>query len=247
MRCVRKSHIPEREALFLQKLDVRRGEFLAVVGPSGSGKTTLINLLAGFQKPDSGTILKNGLPLPPPGPDRIPVFQMHALFPWYTAAANVAYGLRNLPKDEVRRRVSKVLEMIGLADAANLYPAELSGGMRQRVALARAIVPKPEILLLDEPFASLDEGMRSQLYEELLRIWREYGPTIIIVTHNLLEAALLADRIALLLPPPEGLKQVFEVNVPRNERQDHQEVRKLIERLAALLGVGAYRGAEKEN
>lgn len=234
-RGLRKSHIPGKEALILQKLDVRRGEFLAIAGPSGGGKTTLINLLAGFQKPDSGTILKNGLPLPPPGPDRMPVFQDHALFPWYTVAENVAYGLRGFSKTEISHRVEMALEMVGLADSARLYPMELSGGMRQRAALARALVPEPEILLLDEPFASLDEGLRRHLNGELLRLWREYGPTIIMVTHNLREAALLADRIAVLLPPPTGLARIFAIDTPRNERPDHPKIEAIVREIADML------------
>lgn len=237
-RRLRKCHAPEREALVVSRLDVRRGEFLVVTGPSGGGKTTLINLLAGFQKPDEGIILKNGEPLPPPGPDRMPVFQNNALFPWYTAAENVAYGLksRRLPKSVITAKVNRALEIVGLQDAANLYPAELSGGMCQRVALARTMAPEPEILLLDEPFASLDEGIRCQIHGELLRMWREYAPTIIMVTHDLREAAQLADRIVLLLPPPKGLERIFDVDVPRETRLGHPEIEALVERLAERLG-----------
>lgn len=236
---LRKSHAPGRDALVLHRLDVRRGEFLAIAGPSGGGKSTLVNLLAGFQQPDAGLILKNGRPLPPPGPDRMPVFQDHALFPWYTVAENVAYSLKSLglSPGERSRRVARTLELVGLAGAAGLYPAELSGGMRQRAALARALIPEPEILLLDEPFASQDEGTKSQLHGELLRMWREYSPTIIMVTHDLREAALLADRIALLRPPPAGLEKIFPVGLPRSERADHPEIRALVHRLEGLLGA----------
>lgn len=235
LRGLRKNFSPERAALCLQSLDVRRGEFLAVVGPSGGGKTTLLNILAGFLKPDEGSVFKNGKPLPPPGPDRMPLFQNNALFPWYTALENVAYGLRMKDKYKRNARALEALELVGLAGAAKLYPAEMSGGMRQRAALARAIAPEPEILLLDEPFSALDEGNRRQLYGELLKLWRKYSPTIVMVTHNLEEAALLADRIALLLPPPEGLREILELDMPRPRNTSQPAAQAIIREIGASL------------
>lgn len=236
---LRKSFSPGRDALLLRDLDVQRGEFLVVVGPSGAGKSTLVNILGGFIEPDAGQILKDGAPLTAPGPDRMPVFQDHALFPWYTTAENVAYGLRNkgLSKQGIGKRVAEMLELVGLSDAANYYPAQLSGGMSQRAALARAIAPEPEILLLDEPFAALDEGTRCQLHNELLKIWRKYSPTIVMITHNLAEAVLLADRIAILQPPPRGLEKIFKIGIPRKERSRNPAAKALIGQIASLLGA----------
>ena len=203
--------------LFVPELRVRRGEFLVITGPSGSGKSTLLNLIGGFFLPSSGSILKNGQPITGPGPDRITVFQDHAIFPWYTALQNTAYGLRaqGLPKREAEARAMEALRMAKLEEAAHLYPSELSGGMRQRVALARALALAPDILLLDEPFASVDEASRAHLREELLRLWAQCGWTVIMVTHDLHEAVTLADRVALLHTPPRGLGQIFEIREAR--------------------------------
>ena len=220
----------------LSELDlaVFAGEFLAVVGPSGSGKSTLINLIAGFIAPTSGGIVKNGAPIKGPGPDRVVVFQDHAVFPWYTVLDNIAYGVRaqNLSRREASGRVQEALSLVGLRDCAHMYPAALSGGMRQRVALARALVLRPDILLLDEPFAALDAVARSRLQEELLRLWKRYGWTVIFVTHNLVEAVCLADRVAVLNPPPYGLKSVMPVPVPRPRERRSAGIEALSLRLA---------------
>ena len=209
-----------RRSLCIPELSVRRGELLVVTGPSGSGKSTLLNLIGGFLSPSSGSLLLNGKAIASPGPDRIVVFQDHAIFPWFTALQNTAYGLRGagMPKAEAHAKALEALRMVGLDSAANLYPAELSGGMRQRVALARALALSPDILLLDEPFASVDEAGRARLRSELLHLWKRFGWTIIMVTHDLPEALMLADRIALLLPPPHGLAHIYDISHarPRN-------------------------------
>ena len=215
-----------REALFVRELDVRRGEILAVTGPSGSGKSTLINLVAGFVPPSSGELLYRGAPVRGSGPDRVVVFQNHALFPWLTAFENVAYGLRiqKVPGPEIRQRVEEALALTGLSDFARACPAALSGGMCQRVALARALVLRPAILLLDEPFASLDAVNRSLLQDEVLRLWQRFRWTIVQVTHRVEEAVLMADRVALLLPPPQGLVQVTDIGLARPRTPDSPEV-----------------------
>lgn len=203
--------------LEVPELRVRRGEFLVVTGPSGSGKSTLLNLIGGFLRPLKGLILKNGKPVTGPGPDRITVFQDHAIFPWYTALENTAYGLRaqGLSRQDAEEKAMEALRTVRLEHSAHLYPAALSGGMRQRVALARALALAPDILLLDEPFASVDETGRSHLREELLRLWHQFGWTIIMVTHDLHEAASLADRIAVLHAPPKGLTSLFDIDEAR--------------------------------
>jgi ABC-type nitrate/sulfonate/bicarbonate transport system ATPase subunit len=197
--------------------EVERGEFVAIIGPSGCGKSTLLSLIAGFEKPESGRILLEGRPVNRWGRDRVLIFQEPLLFPWLTVRENVEFGLKVLgvSKEERRRRVKELIEKVRLEGFEDRYPHELSGGMKQRVALARALAVDPLLLLMDEPFASVDALTRSHLQQELVRIWREYQNTIIFVTHSLKEALLLADRILILTKRPAQIKMVFKVNVPR--------------------------------
>lgn len=226
-----------REALHIQHLTVHRGEFLSLTGPSGSGKSTLIHLIAGFLTPSEGIILKNGAPLSGSGPDRIVVFQKHALFPWLTVFDNVAYGLRRtcLARAEQKARILDALDMIGLSDFAKAYPATLSGGMCQRVALARALVLRPDILLLDEPFASLDATNRLKLQDELLTLWESHHWTVIQVTHQLDEAIYMADRVAVIFPPPQGMGFLLDIDIPRPRSPDDPAVTAISRRLAQAL------------
>ncbi|MDY0227704.1 MAG: ABC transporter ATP-binding protein [Desulfomicrobium apsheronum] len=219
-------------------LEIRRGEFVAVVGPSGCGKSTLIDLLAGFTRPTSGTILANGRLVRGPGPERVVVFQDHAVFPWYTALGNVAYGLRRqgVPRREAERHAREALVRVGLGDFVNAYPAALSGGMRQRVALARALVLRPAILLLDEPFAALDAVARARLQDELSALWQEFGWTVVFVTHTLAEAVYLADRVIVLERPPVGLCAVESIVLPRPRHRRDPRLIDYVERLDARLG-----------
>jgi iron(III) transport system ATP-binding protein len=185
-------------------LEVDRGETLALLGPSGSGKTTILRLLAGFDAPDAGEILLADRSvagkrwIPPEGRGIGIVFQDLALFPHLTVAGNVAFGLRGRPGDERERRLAEVLRLTGINHLAERYPDQLSGGQQQRVALARALAPAPEIVLLDEPFASLDAELRERMREEVARILREAGATSIFVTHDQGEAFAIADRVAVL-------------------------------------------------
>lgn len=158
-------------------LAVQKGEFLCLLGPSGCGKSTLFNIIAGLENPDAGEVLVEGEPVSGPGPDRVVVFQDGALFPWLTALGNVAFGLslKNLPPAERRERAMEALEMVRLTRFADSYIHELSGGMRQRVAIARAVAMEPKVLLMDEPFASLDAQTRNVMQEELQRIWAKIG------------------------------------------------------------------------
>jgi NitT/TauT family transport system ATP-binding protein len=181
-------------------LEVRPGEFVSIVGPSGCGKTTLLNMIAGFIAPSDGRIVLNGRVVSGPGPDRGVVFQSFALFPWKTVLDNVAFGpkMRGIPPGERERIAREYIGLVGLAGQEHRYPNELSGGMQQRVGVARALANSPEILLMDEPFASVDAQTRMTLQEELTRIWQARRPTILFVTHDVDEAVFLADRVVVL-------------------------------------------------
>ncbi len=181
-------------------LEVTQGEFVSIVGPSGCGKTTILNMIAGFIPPSSGQILLDGRAVSGPGPDRGVVFQSFALFPWKTVLENVAFGprMRGRPRAACEKTAREFLGLVGLAHAEGRYPAELSGGMQQRVGVARALANSPELLLMDEPFASVDAQTRMTLQEELTRIWQERKPTILFVTHDVEEAVFLANRVVVL-------------------------------------------------
>jgi NitT/TauT family transport system ATP-binding protein len=181
-------------------LEVKQGEFVSLVGPSGCGKTTILNMIAGFIPSSGGEILVDGRAISGPGPDRGVVFQSFALFPWKTVLDNVGFGLkmRGMRKPERDRKAREYLELVGLGHAADRYPNELSGGMQQRVGVARALANNPDVLLMDEPFASVDAQTRMTLQEELTRIWQERHPTIIFITHDVSEAVFLANRVIVL-------------------------------------------------
>lgn len=181
-------------------LEVAAGDFVAVVGPSGCGKTTLLNMIAGFIPSSGGEILVDGRRVEGPGRDRGVVFQSFALFPWRTVLDNVAFGpkMRGVPKAERHRIAREYLELAGLAHAAERYPNELSGGMQQRVGVVRALANEPDVLLMDEPFASVDAQTRMTLQEELTRIWQERRPTVLFITHDVSEAVFLANRVVVL-------------------------------------------------
>jgi NitT/TauT family transport system ATP-binding protein len=181
-------------------LDVAPGEFVAVVGPSGCGKTTILNMIAGFIPYSGGEILLDGKPVKGPGAERGVVFQSFALFPWKTVLDNVGFGpkMRGVPKAERDRIAREYLAMAGLSHAADRYPNELSGGMQQRVGVVRALANNPDVLLMDEPFASVDAQTRMTLQEELTRIWEERKPTIVFITHDVAEAVFLANRVIVL-------------------------------------------------
>jgi len=199
-------------------LQVDEGEFVCLVGASGCGKTTLLNIIAGLEKPDSGSVLADGRPVTSPGRERLVMFQEPALFPWLDVFGNVLFGLKLKPNltNKDRRDVAKYyLELVGLTrfERANIH--ELSGGMKQRVALARALAPNPRVLLMDEPFAALDALTREQLYGDLQRIWEERKKTIVFVTHNVREAACLGERVLLFSPHPGRIQAEFAVDLPR--------------------------------
>jgi NitT/TauT family transport system ATP-binding protein len=196
-------------------LDVAPGELVTVVGPSGCGKSTLLDLVAGLSTPTSGQILLDGRPVTGPGLDRGIVFQQYALLPWRSAQRNVELGLeaRRLPKAQRARIAREHLELVGLTGFEDRYPHELSGGMKQRVAIARSLAFDPEVLLMDEPFAALDAQTRESLQDELLRIWRATGKTIVFITHGIEEAVYLGQRVVVLTPRPGRVQTVLEVDL----------------------------------
>jgi NitT/TauT family transport system ATP-binding protein len=194
-------------------LDLKPGEFFAVVGPSGCGKSTLLEMVAGLAPPTEGAVEFEGRPVGAGVPDGVGVvFQDNACFPWLTVADNITFGLkrRSLPKDEVERRLQHALQLMALEDFARAYPAQLSGGMRQRVCIARTLVMQPRLILLDEPFGALDQQTRLLMGDELLRLWRATGATVLLITHALDEAALLADRVAVMSARPGRILEIIE-------------------------------------
>ncbi|MGY2006234.1 ABC transporter ATP-binding protein [Nocardia gipuzkoensis] len=203
-------------------LELREGEFLVLVGPSGSGKSTLLDLLGGLSKPTSGEILLDGKPITGPGLDRGIVFQQYALLPWRTARANIEFGLeaKGLRRKARRELAEHYLELVGLSGFGDRYPHELSGGMKQRVAIARSLAFDPEVLLMDEPFAALDAQTRESLQDELLRIWRATGKTVLFITHGIDEAVYLGQRVAVLTSRPGRVKAIVDVEIDRDSDDD---------------------------
>jgi NitT/TauT family transport system ATP-binding protein len=199
-------------------LDIKPGRFVVLVGPSGCGKSTLLMMLAGLRQQTSGTILINGAPIPKPDPDRVGVvFQEASLFPWLTAEENVEFplALRGIAKAERRAKAEDALKLVGLEGFGKRHPHELSGGMKQRVSIARGLVQDPPVLLMDEPFAALDEQTRMTMGDELLRIWSATGKTVVFVTHSLTEAVYLADEVAVMSPRPGRIVDLLQVQLPR--------------------------------
>jgi len=212
------SRLGRIEALGPIDLELRQGEFFAVVGPSGCGKSTLLDVIAALASPSSGTVTFEGQPIGDQVPDGIGVvFQENACFPWLSVADNITFGLRRQPVDktEVEARLQYALQLMGLNDFARAFPAQLSGGMRQRVCIARTLVMQPRLILLDEPFGALDQQTRLLMGDELLRIWRATGATVLLITHALDEAAMLADRVAVMSARPGRIMEVIETGWPR--------------------------------
>jgi len=207
------------DALGPLDLDLARGEFFAVVGPSGCGKSTLLEVIAGLATVSEGTVSFEGTPIAGRVPDGVGVvFQDDASLPWLDVTDNIAFGLRHadVAAAEKKRRVQRALELMGLVDFATSFPAQLSGGMRQRVCIARTLVTEPRLVLLDEPFGALDQQTRLLMGDELLRLWRETGATVFLITHALDEAAMLADRIGVMSARPGRLIDVVTTGWPRD-------------------------------
>jgi NitT/TauT family transport system ATP-binding protein len=205
-------------ALHGLNLEIRKNEFVCVLGPSGCGKSSFLRMLAGLMTPLEGELLVNGKPIKGPGLDRAIVFQEAALFPWLTAGRNVGFGLEmaGWSKSEVRGRVEEVLRIVGLSDAQNRYPHQLSGGMRHRVAIARAWALKDSaVLLMDEPFSAIDAINRAGLQRHLVETWEAEPRTVVYVTHDIEEALFLADRIAVMTPAPGRIGAELRIDLPR--------------------------------
>jgi sulfonate transport system ATP-binding protein len=220
----------EVQALRDVTFDVGTGEFVCLIGPSGCGKTTILNLLAGLERPDEGQILLDGRPVVRPGPDRALLFQDPALFPWLSVRGNVEYALRlrGLGRDEVRRTAERWIAKVHLTSFADAQPHELSAGMRQRTALARALACQPDVLLADEPFGALDAQSRELLQKELQLVWTELGNTFVFVTHNVREAAFLADRVVVLSARPGTPLEEYRITTPRPRSFDDVLVAKVV-------------------
>jgi NitT/TauT family transport system ATP-binding protein len=232
-------------------LDLRQGEFFALVGPSGCGKSTLLDIIAGLAAPTSGTVTFEEQKVAGRPPDGLGVvLQEDASYPWLTVWDNVAFGLRRtrLAKSEIAARVDRALAFMGLSEFARAYPAQLSGGMRQRVCIGRTLVLRPRLILLDEPFGALDQQTRLLMGDELMRLWRETGATIFLITHSLDEAAVLADRVGVMSARPGRIIEVIETGWPRERTSEiytHPEFGRITAHLWALLRTESLRARQQ--
>ena len=223
----------------LQDIDfsIEAGEFVSLLGPSGCGKSTILKLIAGLSHPSSGELKVNDTSITGPGTDRVVVFQEGGLFPWMTVLENVTYGLKikKMSKAEAEEKAMEGLRMVHLGNFTGAYPHELSGGMKQRVAIARALVMDPDVLLMDEPFAALDEQTRLVLHQELQDIWQKTGKTILFITHNIREALTLSDRVLLMSTRPGTIKKSFTVPASRPRNPSDSVIVDLEKRVMAEL------------
>jgi sulfonate transport system ATP-binding protein len=238
VRAVSKSYAIESEPLPVLRnvsFDVEPGEFVSIVGASGCGKSTLLRLIIGLDTDYEGEIALGSRRIAGPGAERGLVFQEHRLFPWLTVRENIMLGLENLDPLEADTRTAESIGLVGLSGFANAYPHQLSGGMAQRAAIARALVTRPDILLLDEPLGALDSLTRGHLQNELLRIWQRERVTMIMVTHDVEEAAYLSDKIIVMEPRPGRIKSIVPVNLERPRRRASPEFAGIKERVFSLL------------
>ena len=218
-------------------LSVADGEFVAIVGPSGCGKSTLMKIISGFEKPDQGEVVIDGVPASRPSPKGIVISQHGSVFPWLTVQQNLMFGLNGDGHGDKAALADHYAAMVGLKGFERSYPRELSGGMLKRVELARALVVKPEILYMDEPFSALDALMNLKMRKELLRILAEERHTVLLITHDVEEAIYLADRIMVLSPRPATIQATFEVSMPHPRRLSSPEAQQLKDAILAELGL----------
>jgi NitT/TauT family transport system ATP-binding protein len=218
-------------------LSIPQGKFVVLIGPSGCGKTTLINLIAGFEKPSSGSILLEGKPIEKPGPDRGFVFQDYALFPWKTVLGNVMFGLVNngWKKQEAKERAKEFIRMVNLTGFEDAFPHTLSGGMRQRVSIARALAYDPKVLLMDEPFGALDAQTRKHMQKELADVWEKTQKTVVFITHSVIEAVYLADIIVVMTARPGKVKAIIDVDIPRPRKYTEEHYLEIREQVLSHL------------
>jgi NitT/TauT family transport system ATP-binding protein len=207
----------EMPVLDVGSFAAREGEFITIIGPSGCGKSTFLHIMGGFIPAEAGTIKVYGNAVNGPGPDRGMMFQEFALFPWKTVAGNVAWGLESqgFEKQRIDETVRRYLDIMGLAEFSNHYPAEISGGMKQRTALARVLAFDPKVLLMDEPFGALDSQTRETMQEEVTRLWDRTRKTIVFVTHDIEEAVFLGDRVIVLSARPGRIREEVKIDLPR--------------------------------
>lgn len=210
-------HGHEHLALDSIDLTIKEGEFVSILGPSGCGKSTLLYMIGGFEACSDGQIVVQGNRVTAPGPDRGPVFQEYALFPWKTVLENVAYGMREqgIPKKEALSRAQVWLDKVKLGTYGSFFPRELSGGMKQRAAIARTLAYEPAVLLMDEPFGALDAQTKLSLQSELLNLWEQLNNTVVFVTHGVDEAVYLSDRVIVLTGSPGQVLDVIDIDLPR--------------------------------
>ncbi len=218
-------------------LKVEAGDFVCLVGPSGCGKSTFLRIAAGLESPDEGEILFDGKPVSETGPERILVFQEGALFPWLKVSDNVEFGLKmaGVPKEEREQISKRYLDMMQLTKFANSYTFQLSTGMKQRVAIARALVMDPDVLLMDEPFAALDAQTRDLLLVEMQLIWEKTKKTILFVTHNVAEAVVLGNKVAIFSNRPSSVKKEMSVDFPRPRLVEDEKLMKFQQEILAEL------------
>jgi ABC-type nitrate/sulfonate/bicarbonate transport system ATPase subunit len=217
---------------------VSTNEFVTILGRSGCGKSTMLNIIAGLLTPTQGEVLVNNRPVLGPGIDRGMVFQHSGLFPWLTAIENIEFGPHNLgvPKHERHAQAQELIELVRLKGCETKYPRELSGGMQQRVAIARAMAMDPEILLMDEPFGALDQLTREDMQRELLRIWESRKKTVLFVTHAILEAVYLSDRVLVFNPKPGFVRRQFRIDIPRPRQKASPEFMRYYEEIYEAIG-----------
>jgi sulfonate transport system ATP-binding protein len=237
------------EALREVSLTIEPGAFMTLVGPSGCGKSTLLRLIAGLEAADSGNIKVGGRPVRSPGLDRGMVFQDHRLFPWLSVERNILLSLRKAPYPGPQKRkiVHDLISLVGLTGFENALPHQLSGGMSQRAAIARALAPRPDILLLDEPFGALDSLTRTHLQAEFLRIWKHEEITMLMVTHDVEEAVFLSDRVVVIEPRPGRIRRSIDIRLQKPRRRSDPEFIALREEILGLLGPVERVANKREN
>lgn len=227
--------------LALDTLDLQVGEaeIFSILGPTGCGKSTAMNMVAGFEFPSTGSVYLDNREIIGPGPDRAVVFQQPSLFPWLTVVDNITLGVkcRGMPKAEYSRRAAHLLQAVELESFASHYPYQLSGGMQQRVQIARALISEPKVLLMDEPFGALDSQTRLLMQKLVLRLWSEYRPTIIFITHDIAEAIFVSDRVFVMTRRPGRKKMAVEIAEPKPRTDGFISSSKFVDLQRTLLGA----------